>query len=192
MAAGISAYLSFPAVMLMALRARLRRTRDGVKCSPQHGLRVWGLICVVMLATLTQAGVPLALHGAGGSGPGSMQAASDIIYICTGSGIQPVRLVALGDGQTGISPTLASDGANTETIQSQNQPETRSSGKPAASHAFCAHCAFCHVLPVITAGFSWSHPVVQTRFVAFRAGKNARYEMAAYGFAARGPPAFSA
>ncbi|OKH88927.1 hypothetical protein LF95_02290 [Thalassospira sp. TSL5-1] len=163
--------------MPLAMLARLRRTLDGVQCSPQHGLRVWGLILVVLLASLTQAGVPLALHGADGSGPGSRQAASDIIYICTGSGIQPVRLSSIGDGQTGIPATLASDG-----------DDTRSGGKPAASHAFCAHCAFCHVLPVVMTGFWWSHPVGQIRFVVFPVGVDARYIMASYGFDARGPP----
>ena len=178
MTAGISAYWPFSAAVPLALRAGGRRTRDGVQCSPQHGLRVWGLIFVVLLASLTQAGVPLALHWAGGSGPGSLTAASDVIYICTGSGIQPVRLDASGNASRrgGVS-SLASEGQNTPV-----------NGKSAPSHAFCAHCAFCHALPVLTAEFLLSHPVAQTRIIRLVAGKGSRHVRAIYGFAARGPP----
>lgn len=163
--------------MPLASRAHSGRTRDGVQCSPQHGLRVWGLILVVLLASLTQTGVPLALHGADGSGPGSQQAASDIIYICTGTGIQPVRLSSIMDGQKGVFTTLASDGDDTQ---------------PAASHAFCEHCAFCHALPVIVTGMVWSHPVGEIRFVVFPVGNETHEVMAVHGFDARGPPVLPA
>tara|TARA_R110002050_G_scaffold48817_1_gene113751 strand:- start:93 stop:629 length:537 start_codon:yes stop_codon:yes gene_type:complete len=175
MAARFSAFLSYPATVFDPLMARLRRTLDGVQGSPRHNLRVWGLICIVLLASLTQAGVPLALNGAGAKGPGSLQAASDIIYICTGSGIQPVRLSTVGSGVVPVS--LASE---------TRDPGT--SGKAAPSHAFCAHCAFCHTMPVITASFTWTHLARQTRLAPVIRGSHAVFVATVLGFAPRGPP----
>ncbi|OSQ39613.1 hypothetical protein [Thalassospira mesophila] len=183
MAAKYSAFLPYPATVLSAPMARLRRTVNGVQGSLRTNLQVWGLVFVVILASLTQAGVPLALHGAGASGPGAFRAASNIIYICTGSGIQPVRL-----GAVNADIRSAPDGATSLANEADKVDNARSGGKTAPSHAFCAHCAFCHAIPVLAAGFVYSHPALQSRFSAVLAGQDARFIMAAIGFAPRGPP----
>ncbi|MEQ5775287.1 hypothetical protein J4E05_07145 [Thalassospira sp. NFXS8] len=194
MAAKYSAFLPYPATVVSAPMARLRRTFNGVQGSLRTGLRVWGLIFVVILASLTQAGVPLALHGAGGSGPGSFQARSDIIYICTGSGIQPVRLGPVKAGSTnvagGVAASSSSLASDDNIVVNANAATTGSAGKAAPSHAFCAHCAFCHAIPALAAGFIYSHPVLQTRFAPVPAGQEAGFILAVVGFAPRGPPVF--